>query len=375
MPYDRTDRFRRAAILVASLDEALAEQLLGELPPGEAARVLSEAEALESIDHEEQQDVLTEFRRMTRTGRSADAAVEFAYSADEPSPAASPAAAAHAGTYAQADVAVSTLSEGDAAAMAELLGGEHPQIVAAALSRLGEAESAAVFAALPSAVQTEALARLAALAPVDEEAVQEVEFQIQQRLQMRREHHARTAAGAELVQRILARTPTAQRTYLLERMAARDAMAAAGTEASPPGPAVRQNLEAERLAASFDPVAQQALNLASAVRRAQAAGAYDHENSPTAPATIEDRSAELERLRGDTLVAVLRAADEATVLRALAASGERFLARVTSMLPRKQAKKLRQMLRDLGPTRLADLHRAQHELLRLAEEQAGQMAA
>jgi hypothetical protein len=39
------------------------------------------------------------------------------------------------------------------------------------------------------------------------------------------------------------------------------------------------------------------------------------------------------------------------------------------MLPRRQAKQLRRLLANLGPTRLADLHQAQHELLRLANEQ------
>ena len=56
------------------------------------------------------------------------------------------------------------------------------------------------------------------------------------------------------------------------------------------------------------------------------------------------------------------------MLRALAASSEVFLGRVTKMLPRRQAKQLRRMLRNLGPTRLADLHQAQHELLRLREQ-------
>ena len=80
MTYDRNDRIRRAAILVASLDEALAEQLLAELPPTEADRVLEEAEQFEAIDPEEQQDVLAEFRRLARGRRPAEGAVEFAYS-------------------------------------------------------------------------------------------------------------------------------------------------------------------------------------------------------------------------------------------------------------------------------------------------------
>ncbi len=360
MTYDRTDRFRRAAILIASLDEPLADQLLSELPPVEAARVLAEAEALDALDPEEQADVLAEFRRLSR-GRvtaATSSAVEFEYSgrndasheqvrAADFAPAIEPAASAK------------SLSDADAAGMAELLADEHPQIVAAALSRLSDEQGAAVFAALPEDLQAQTLQRLAALAPADEEAVLAVESQLQHRLQQRREHQARSAAGAELVQKILSRTPAAQRTVLLERMAARDA---APTSSEPAAPrVVGRGAESSR-AGAIDPVAQQALNLASAVRRAQAAGAYQ------APPEASDHTEELEALSDEALVASLRAADEPTVLRALAASGETFLRRVTNMLPRKQAKQLRRMLRDLGPTRLADLHEAQQRLLELAYE-------
>jgi flagellar motor switch protein FliG len=365
MPYDRSDRIRRAAILVASLDEPLAEQLLADLPPAEAARVLSEAEALESIDPDEQRDVLAEFRRLTRGRIAAEAsgAVEFAYASRDDAHATSASASTPPETYVAASASAG-LSEADAAAMADLLAGEHPQIVAAALSRLPEDQSAAVFTALPADIQAQALERLASLAPVDEDAVQEIETQLQQRLDERRERQARSAAGAALVQRMLARTPETQRNYLLERMSAKDAAtapavsnapaAATATQRFPPSGALRL-----AYADAIDPVAQQALELASAVRRAQASGAYR-------AAALDDRTDELESLSDAALVAGLRAAGEPTVLRALAASGDGFLKRVIGMLPRKQAKQLRRMLRDLGPTRLSDLHEAQHRLLELA---------
>lgn len=371
MTYDRTDRFRRAAILVTSLDDALAEQILAGLPPAERERVLDEAEQLESIDADEQADVLAEFRRMTRGGRGETAAVEFEYSRhdDEGAGRAKEAELSQStATSAPASAQASStgLSDADATAMAELLSHEHPQIVAAALSRLGDEPSAAVFAQLPQSVQAEALERLASLAPADEEAVQEVETQLQHRLQQRREHQARTAAGAALVQKILSRTPAAQRTVLLERLAVKDTTAAAA-----PTPSVdrRQTvLPAIAESASVDSLAYQAKYLATAVRRAQVTGAHS-------PTPLEDRSEELDLLSDEALVAALRMAGEVTVLRALAASGEMFLKRVTNMLPRRQARKLRNMLRDLGPTRLADLHAAQHELLRLAHDCAAVEAA
>jgi flagellar motor switch protein FliG len=360
MRYDRTDRIRRAAILIASLDDALAEQVLNGLPAEVRERVLDEAERLEAIDPEEQQDVLAEFRRMSRGHRRDAEAVELSFS-DAPGsvPGNDGDKFENANASSEPTAAAPTsdgLNEGDAAAMAELLAAEHPQIVAAALARLGEEQSAAVFAALPVDVQAEALDRLADLAPADEAALDEVTAQLQQQMQSRRERQARAAAGAELVQKILARTPTPHRIYLQARMAAR--------ETATPVPAAAQPMSgraAPSRSTAIDPVAQQALNLAAAMRRAQGAGAIES-------APLADRSAEFELLSDEALVAGLRSADESTVLRALAASGEGLLARVVGMLPRRQAKQLKRMLANLGPTRLAELHEAQHRLLELAHE-------
>jgi len=348
MSYDRSDRIRRAAILVASLDDSLAEQVLRGLPAGVRDRVLDVAETLDEIDPEEQRDVLAEFRRLSRGGaRRDEEAVEAAFSngdlASEP-----PAAAEHNVTPRD-----DGLSDSDAAAMADLLADEHPQIVAAALSRLSEAQSAAVFAALPSEVQAETLERLADLAPADESAVEEVTSQINQQMQQRRERQARAAAGAELVQKILARTPAPQRAVLLARIATKDVRPATPAPRPPERRAV-----ARPTTPRVDPIAQQALSLAAAMQRAPAA--------PEESVPLEDRSAEFDDISDPALVAGLQSADETTVLRALAASGERLLARVTAMLPRRQIKQLRRMLNNLGPTRLAELQAAQHRLLDLA---------
>jgi flagellar motor switch protein FliG len=82
----------------------------------------------------------------------------------------------------------------------------------------------------------------------------------------------------------------------------------------------------------------------------------------------EDLSSALEALSDQALAAAMRIADQPTVLRALAASSERLLGRVLRRLPRRQARQLKRLVRSVGPTRLADLRRAQHELLRIADE-------
>jgi flagellar motor switch protein FliG len=376
MTYDRTDRIRRAAILIASLEESVAEQMLDSLPPSEATKILEEAERLGEVDPEEVRDVLDEFRAAGRGGVSAESAVEFTYSAPqvavkrEPDPQPRPGLAG-AGELTEQQ-------EADAALMAELLTHEHPQTIAAALSRLGHEQGAAVFAKLPGQLQLDVLDRLANLETADEDAVNELETQLQRRVQQQRERRERAMAAAEMARRMLERTPAAQRDALLARLSP-------GAQAMQPAEPVRPAAAAD----SGDP-------RTAILRRTPQPWEAEEESSanfeawtdeppgyapqqPSSPVSLrillEDRSDELEALDDRSLLAALRQADERTVQCALAASSEKFLNRVAGKLPRKQANRLRQMVRSIGPTRLTELREAQHELLRLAHESRQQAAA
>ncbi len=354
MTYDRTERIRRAAILVASLDEAMAEALLRDLPPLEASRVLAELDRMDSIDAEEQADVLEEFRRAARNSGSEDGAVEFAYSESGYTP-------TLADQSADRPVAKVTASpagpDPDVVTMADLLSREQTQIIAAALSRLDAEGGAAVFAALPADLQAEALERISCLAPADEEAVLEVESLLLQRVDERREHRQRAAAGVDLAHKILAKTAPERRAVLLARIPG-------NTRPTPGAPSV------SRFAAPG--MSQQALHLASTIDQRRRYEPHDSgfdagaEWAPSGEATPDDLSAELLALSDESLIAGLQAAGEQTVQRALAASGERLLDRVARMLPRRQARKLRQMVQAAEPAQLADLRAAQHELLTVA---------
>src|SRR5688500_15031075 len=134
MNRQRAERIRRAAILVASLEEALAERILAALPPREAAQVLDEAERLETIDPEEQQDVVAEFRRMSRGARSEGATVEFAFS-DAASAAQTNDTPRDSEANRSGSAVDGVFGNGDALAAAELLSVEQPQTIAATLSR------------------------------------------------------------------------------------------------------------------------------------------------------------------------------------------------------------------------------------------------
>jgi flagellar motor switch protein FliG len=377
MTYDRTDRIRRAAILVASLDERLAEQMLDSLPPSEATKILAEAERLEEVDPDEVQDVLDEFRAAGRGGRAAETAVEFTYSAPQVP------AKRDAAPPPQPEVnELSEQQEADAALMAELLTHEHPQTIAAALSRLGHEQGAAVFAKLPSQLQLDVLDRLTNLESADEDAVNELEVQLQRRIEEQRKRRERAVAAAEMARRMLERTPAAQRDALLARISP----ASGSATPLPPSPPAGAAGSTEPYAAA--PSTLPMTSPAWTVEDEESSGRFEawaDEPAGFAPPKsstpvsmrilLEDRSNELETLDERSLLEALRQAEERTVQCALAASSEKFLNRVAGKLPRRQANRLRQMVRSIGPTRLTELREAQHELLRLAHQSRTQAAA
>jgi flagellar motor switch protein FliG len=369
MNYDRTQRIRRAAILVAHLEESLAEQMLESLPRPEAMKILDEVDRLDELDQEEVADVLDEFRSAGRRGRRTDDAVEFTYSAPSADAAASAAMVAAAKEAAAA--ATNSQSEADAVLMAELLMHEHPQTIAAALSRLGHERGAAVFAALPAGLQAEVLDRLANLEPADESVVMELESQLQQRVEQHRQRKDRASAAKEMARQILSKTAPGQREVLMARLSSKSSLSGGVNRADS---TTRAEYAVSKQAQILSSAVQSARSTAASEAYAETGhfevwadeASEDRAKTPATSAELEDRSRELEALDDRSLLEALRIADERTVQCALAASSERFFKRVAGKLPRQQASRLRQVVRSIGPTRLAELREAQHELLRIA---------
>ena len=83
---------------------------------------------------------------------------------------------------------------------------------------------------------------------------------------------------------------------------------------------------------------------------------------------MQDPAPSLETLSDELLVAALRKVDDDIGLRALAAASDRLFQRICRRLPRGQARRLRRLVRSFGPTSLAELQRAQQEVLRAAHQ-------
>jgi flagellar motor switch protein FliG len=245
------------------------------------------------------------------------------------------------------------------------------------LSRLNHEQAAAVFAALPPSLQAEVVDRLATLQPADEDAVQELQTQLEQRVQRHREQRDRLAAGAELARKILAKTPPAQQVALLARLSPPNAPNNNSGEWS------ASSVQAQELASAMERARGPELLTSQGFESTSRVEAWNDprqseaelQSTPEADLEVEDCSGELEQLTDHELLDALRVADEQTVQRALAVSSESFLKRVAGKLPRRQAARLRKAVRGVGPATLAELRAAQNDLLRIARQRTENVAA
>lgn len=352
MSYRRPDKLRQVAILVASLDETLAEALLGELPPGEAAQVRELVGQLDEIDPDEQADVLDQLRRSTQApAQTYHDTVEIestlADQLDRWSQATEPQSTPQ-------DRFREQIASADATAIASRLEAEHPQIIAVALLRLPKEKAEAVFSALPAAVQSPVVERLANSTPAHEAAVSELEAHLSQWIAQDLQLESHRAAGSELVERLRKRLP------------AETPVADALEQPSPTTPESDVQARRRRVWSSLE----------AAAKQRQQGDSTPPQDAPASPAD-EPRydPADLEQLDDQTLLAVLCEADPRQAQLALHAGSEQLLRRVIRQAPRRVARKLRRQLHALGPVPLRELDEAQQVLLRLARQRGATVHA
>ncbi len=355
---ERERQLRKAAILVASLDDKLAERMLADLSSDDAQAVRMAVSRLESIDPEEQNDIVDQFRRSKRLvspcsteGVELDASLLARIEQHD--------MGAWETSVVKPPAPWDMLTDAEAATIVDALSREHPQTVAVVISRLEHAAAAQILSQLSPPLQIEVLGRLAELDPADQQSVQVVESHLSQWIQRQRERKQRLAAGVELVGRILASTPTEQRTAILTRLGSFHPELAG--KLGPPAPS-------SMAATKPRPTPTNDIK-----KRVGPEVSYKPSPLPTLPAppsipTLVDPLGELERLDDATLMATLTQANRQAVTLALAGASEELMKRILRRLPRRQAKEFRRLLRDIGPTRLSDMLAAQQQLAHHARQ-------
>jgi len=314
---DRSQLVRKAAVLVASLDPASAQQLLAQMSPEHADRVRSAIDELGPVDVEEQAEVIEEFFRIgplvpeqSPPGIELDGALAQEVVRDAQARSAS---APLTGSPGRPFDFLDHTSFDD---LVLLLEREHPQTIAVVVSHLPAPRAAEVLAQLRGSLQAEVARRLVDLDVADPAVVEDIERGLRSTLARRVPRRPRSAGLTTLATILDAADQQTQRG-ILSNLAAHDRQLA--HTLAPPRP----------LAMSFAEIAQ-----------------------------LDDAS----------LLRVLHGVDAQVAVLALAGASPNLMERVLGHLPVAEARTLQYALDHLGPTRLSDVEEAQRELAAVAEQ-------
>lgn len=343
----RHHQLRKVAILVATLDGSLADQLLADLPPEDASAVRQLVDGLDEIDPAEFETAVADFQNQSSTkpetlstntdGVEIDASLLARIEANEDMQ--------HDVDSKQVHDPWKSISESDSEELLKLLLAEQPQTIAAVLARLDASLSASIVSNLEPVLQADVLNRLANLDPADERAMQVIESQLSDWLDKSSQQKQRMAAGYELVTKIVSQTPHAQRQGLLDTLDRLNPNLAAGLK-NPQ----RESLPAQDYFAAKvkHPSADR-----PSVTRIRTPGRRE-----------KDPLTELEALDDESLLRAMQSVDRRVVMLALAGASDTLMKRIVRGLPRKQAAQFRKQVRSIGPTKLSDMVAAQRELVR-----------
>lgn len=330
----KTEMLRRAAVVVASLDQREADALLDRLPATEAAVVRRLLVELGDPEPAEQQAALVDFFLANGRGatppagaaRQKPTVAENAPSANRrpldesgatawrPAAGIDRFARALAGDEVEDAPPFRFLHEAPGERLTPFLAGEHPQTVAVVLSHLPPDQAAGVLSALPPATQAVVLRRLADLDEADPDIVRDVERGLAARLSEHVRMERRRAAGLQAVASILKASKPDLRRQMLANLARHD----------------------RRLARKLDP-----------------------------PKVEFD---DLEFWDDPALRGLWRAAGSELATLALAGASAAMVARWRQAMPDPQSEALRQSLASFGPMRLSDVEEAQRQLAATAAE-------
>ncbi|HEV3417795.1 MAG TPA: FliG C-terminal domain-containing protein, partial [Pirellulales bacterium] len=307
---------RKAAILVASLDQRTADLLLDQMAAEQADRVRRAILHLGDVDPVEQDEIIDEFFRIGplvpdkhppgieldgELTRKLAIPVEHVRSMAIEEPVAD-------------KPPFRFLHETESETLLPFLRRENPQTIALVAAHLPPERASDLLAQLPSSLQVEVVRRLANLDETDPHVLAEVERGLQAWLLEQSHHKRRRANGLAAVSAILDAAPRDARRQIMTNL----------TRVDRP--------------------------LAGKLR------------------TNRYSFADLIRFDDESLIAVLRAADPELIVLALAGASAELVERVARRLPAEQSRALNKALVHLGPTRLADVEDAQQALADLATD-------
>ena len=214
---------RKAAILLMSLPEASAAQLLAKLEPKQVEAVSIEIAKIGGVSGEEQEAVIQEFANAnpnTLTGSAGG--LELAKSLVEQALGKGASATLENVRQSIEALPFGFLQKVDSQNLLTFISDEHPQTIALILSHLSPAQAADIISGLPAERQMAVIRRMATMGQTSPEIIKEVERGLEHRMSSVMSQQFENAGGVASVAEILNVIDRATERSLLENLAQED---------------------------------------------------------------------------------------------------------------------------------------------------------
>src|SRR5581483_11860854 len=214
----------RAAILLLTLGEQEAAQVLKHMGAREVQRIGSAMATLANVSREEVQGIMTQFSSQVESETSVGVGTEeflrkVLVEALGQEKAANIIDRISIG---RSTKGLEALKWMDARAVAELIRLEHPQIVAIVLAYLEPDQSADILSNLPPDMRSDVLVRIATLDGVQPSALPELDDIMEKHFAGKGAQRTSTLGGAKAAANIISRLDPSQESVLMEQITATD---------------------------------------------------------------------------------------------------------------------------------------------------------
>ena len=222
----------KVAILLLSLGEDMASELIQKLPKPEAQRVLQTIAKIRQVDQEtiiqiqgEFQSLLQSFKQPTVDGaEAARRIISKAFSAEDGAKFSEALPRQIPQSFRDAELV-------DGKALWQILSKEHPQTIALVLGHLSAKKAGELAGQMPSEVRAEVLSRLANLNEIDPSVLDDVDEVLSKAIEQARQRGTQRVGGPRKTAEILAQLGAAQRQELLSDFEGRSPELAADIKA------------------------------------------------------------------------------------------------------------------------------------------------
>ncbi|MCY2982826.1 MAG: hypothetical protein NTY15_04225 [Planctomycetota bacterium] len=407
-------RIRHVAIVLQSLDAATSRGLLSQLPPAQSKLVRQAMVQMGTVTPQERAAAFQSMQGLLKTAGLRSSPPRPS-GRELLSPAAALLASPNLAMNDQVELSREAIQQQNlredqdqknpfeeagswrhmpAEALAEILQGERPIVIATVFNQVSVERATAISQALPMQVAAATLAALPNLHLADPDFLQDIQLELERKIGLYQSPKKASAEGINKLQAIVASLPAGQQDSWTRAISQSNPVLGAklgwsmvgnsATEQSnsaPPTPVATDTA----FVGSATPTAVQAISSNDLVddifdssmvlpfRPIAAAGASRKQRTAPEPAEDIDEKTpaipvlqDLLQFSDKDFVAVLHACEPQTVLLAISGASQPFIKRVEKLIPSKDVKRLRARLSTLSPIQLREVDAAQKELANTA---------